>query len=241
MDCGDGRLLSRLQCRGGDCDDMNVWCRALLSNFRVDRASRVWTGWFSEENGGGQCGNNYWLWGFQCRGGRCDDQRLQCIKVQQFIPNNCAVNAWGAWGACDKECGGGSQTRTRTIKTQPEQGGQACPSLTETRECNTEACGPCTGIANKADNVRMRVKKPTAKKKVELVDKEADPICECYDLCAAEEGMAYYSYYIKKDKPTCQCYGTGKKLKLKGNKIGFISGWITQAAKTIFEKKNKGR
>lgn len=53
-------------------------------------------------------------------------------------PVNCAVSAWGAWqpGAWSA-CANGSQSRTetrsRTITTQPANGGTACPALSETR------------------------------------------------------------------------------------------------------------
>jgi len=55
-------------------------------------------------------------------------------------PVDCEVSVWGTWSACDKPCGSGSQTRTRTV-TQPSQnGGTSCPSLTENKACNTNPC-----------------------------------------------------------------------------------------------------
>eukprot|EP01012_Entosiphon_sulcatum_P029449 TRINITY_DN358_c0_g1_i1.p1 TRINITY_DN358_c0_g1~~TRINITY_DN358_c0_g1_i1.p1 ORF type:complete len:2229 (+),score=276.12 TRINITY_DN358_c0_g1_i1:2833-9519(+) len=53
---------------------------------------------------------------------------------------NCAVSAWSAWGACSVACGGGEQSRTRTITTQPQYGGTACPQLVEHQACNDQAC-----------------------------------------------------------------------------------------------------
>jgi uncharacterized protein YfcZ (UPF0381/DUF406 family) len=54
---------------------------------------------------------------------------------QSFLPVctpvNCVVSDWSAWSTCN----GGTQSRTRTIITQPSGGGQACPTLTETRDC----------------------------------------------------------------------------------------------------------
>lgn len=46
-------------------------------------------------------------------------------------PVDCVVSEWGAWGACTN----GTRTRTRTIVTQPANGGAACPPLTETQSC----------------------------------------------------------------------------------------------------------
>lgn len=67
-------------------------------------------------------------------------------------PVNCAVSAWSAWSAgAWSTCSGGQQsrteTRTRTVTTQPANGGTACPALTETRTA-TQACSlPATGTA----------------------------------------------------------------------------------------------
>jgi len=44
------------------------------------------------------------------------------------------------WPQCSKPCGGGTQTRRRTIKTEPKFGGKECDPLTETRNCNTQPC-----------------------------------------------------------------------------------------------------
>ena len=46
------------------------------------------------------------------------------------------------WSECSAECGGGTQTRTRTCTNPaPAHGGADCVGdSTETRECNTQAC-----------------------------------------------------------------------------------------------------
>lgn len=63
-------------------------------------------------------------------------------------PVNCVVSAWGAWSDPEwLDCNGGMQTRalvrTRTIVTQPANGGTACPALveasTQTRVCSGTA------------------------------------------------------------------------------------------------------
>lgn len=60
------------------------------------------------------------------------------------VPVNCAVSQWGAWqpgawGACSNGTQSRTETRTRTITTQPANGGTACPALTETRTVS-QAC-----------------------------------------------------------------------------------------------------
>lgn len=59
-------------------------------------------------------------------------------------PVNCVVSAWGAWNdPAWSACANGQQTRTltrsRTITTQPANGGIACPALTES-SVETRAC-----------------------------------------------------------------------------------------------------
>ena len=48
------------------------------------------------------------------------------------LPINCDVSAWGNWSACSNE---GKQTRSRTVTTNPLNGGAACGPLTETQNC----------------------------------------------------------------------------------------------------------
>lgn len=50
------------------------------------------------------------------------------------VPVDCVLSSWGPWGPCV----GGQQTRTRTIVTQPANGGTACGPLTETQACVVE-------------------------------------------------------------------------------------------------------
>eukprot|EP01060_Flectonema_neradi_P009550 TRINITY_DN167_c0_g1_i1.p2 TRINITY_DN167_c0_g1~~TRINITY_DN167_c0_g1_i1.p2 ORF type:complete len:582 (+),score=135.94 TRINITY_DN167_c0_g1_i1:1589-3334(+) len=53
---------------------------------------------------------------------------------------DCEVSEWSSWSDCDATCGGGSQTRTRTITVDPVGNGAACPDLSETQSCNTDPC-----------------------------------------------------------------------------------------------------
>ena len=55
-------------------------------------------------------------------------------------PVHCQVSAWSAFSPCSVPCGGGTQTRTRSVIVQPENYGAACPALTETRACSTQTC-----------------------------------------------------------------------------------------------------
>lgn len=53
---------------------------------------------------------------------------------------NCVMHGWGAWGNCNKACGGGKQSRSRGVKTAVAHGGKACPPSTETKDCNQQSC-----------------------------------------------------------------------------------------------------
>ncbi len=73
-----------------------------------------------------------------------------CPVLMQTEPCNtqlcivdCEVSAWSAFGNCSVTCGGGTQTRTRMIITQPQNGGAACPVLSEDAACNTQPCVDC--------------------------------------------------------------------------------------------------
>jgi len=55
-------------------------------------------------------------------------------------PVHCEVSTWAEWSACDKTCGTGGQTRTRSVTTHADHGGYVCPNLNEARDCNTDAC-----------------------------------------------------------------------------------------------------
>merc|ERR550537_1118843 len=62
----------------------------------------------------------------------------------QPCPIDCVVDVWSEYGACSKDCGGGIQTRVRRAITEDEHGGEPCGDLSETLECNMDACDlPC--------------------------------------------------------------------------------------------------
>lgn len=53
---------------------------------------------------------------------------------------DCQMSDWVDWSACSETCGGGTQTRTRSIMVQPENGGAAFGPTTESRFCNSQSC-----------------------------------------------------------------------------------------------------
>jgi hypothetical protein len=59
---------------------------------------------------------------------------------------NCVVARFGAWSACTKSCGVGSQQRSRAT-IEPKFGGAVCPHSAETRACNAAACATDCSVA----------------------------------------------------------------------------------------------
>merc|ERR1740121_1698395 len=72
---------------------------------------------------------------------------MPCPELEKTEPCNafecpvdCVLNDWEGWSECNAECGGGVRERTRTIRTTPEHGGEACGVMTNSEACNNEAC-----------------------------------------------------------------------------------------------------
>ncbi len=61
-------------------------------------------------------------------------------NVTNMQPKDCKLGEWSEWSKCTKDCGGGQQTRTRTILQKPTIGGKLCQHTIEIRNCNTQAC-----------------------------------------------------------------------------------------------------
>ena len=53
---------------------------------------------------------------------------------------DCALSPWASWGACSKSCGGGRQTRTRTVEQPAIYGGRACAALASSQSCAIADC-----------------------------------------------------------------------------------------------------
>eukprot|EP00929_Paragymnodinium_shiwhaense_P074672 TRINITY_DN38225_c0_g1_i1.p1 TRINITY_DN38225_c0_g1~~TRINITY_DN38225_c0_g1_i1.p1 ORF type:complete len:1691 (+),score=329.54 TRINITY_DN38225_c0_g1_i1:637-5073(+) len=57
------------------------------------------------------------------------------------VPIPCTFSSWSEWGQCSAECGGGDQTRVRTVAAPAGRNGQGCDgALSVARPCNTQKC-----------------------------------------------------------------------------------------------------
>eukprot|EP00392_Amoebophrya_sp_AT5.2_P000201 g201.t1 len=66
-----------------------------------------------------------------------------CAKWQCESTVNCAWGQWTSWGACSKECNGGTTTRFRHIETMPSEDGASCDmkDSLQVKSCNEYPCG----------------------------------------------------------------------------------------------------
>ncbi|KAM4688027.1 adhesion G protein-coupled receptor B1 isoform 1-T1 [Discoglossus pictus] len=63
-------------------------------------------------------------------------------------------NAWTPWGDCNRDCGGGLQTRTRTCQSLPEEGHICEGVLEEGRLCNRKACNANRHYDSRSQSLR---------------------------------------------------------------------------------------
>ncbi len=80
------------------------------------------------------------------RDGMSEDDFVKHIMKLFYVnkdKQNCVINPWGPWGSCSVLCGGGTKTRSRTVKIPASGGGDACPVLTDRKSCNTAVCVKC--------------------------------------------------------------------------------------------------
>jgi len=88
-------------------------------------------------------GCGFWSAGCEinCRNGQHSyNDGCGCGAGTACLNVDCAVSSWSAYGACTSTCGGGTQTRSRTVTRNQAYNGAACPSLSESRACNTSPC-----------------------------------------------------------------------------------------------------
>lgn len=78
-------------------------------------------------------------------GSGLEDFEIQKATSEK-VPVDCELDYWSDWAECTESCGGGLQTRTRTISQRQRDGGKSCDgaALKEMRGCAEEKCPPKT-------------------------------------------------------------------------------------------------
>lgn len=127
-----------------------------LKIWRTGSADGGWTDWSDWSSCSTACGG-----GTQSRTRMCnnppqalDGQPCQgdALQTQSCNTGACPVDGgwspWGAWWACNADCGGGVQLRTRTCTNPaPANGGKACSGDdTDVQACNTQTCPSTTPV-----------------------------------------------------------------------------------------------
>ncbi|CAD7936456.1 unnamed protein product [Amoebophrya sp. A120] len=79
--------------------------------------------------------------GMPCHGSLVEVSGCNDWKCATTI--DCVWGYWSSWGACSKECGGGTTTRFRHIDTMPSEDGKPCDldDSLEVESCNKYPCG----------------------------------------------------------------------------------------------------
>ena len=66
---------------------------------------------------------------------------LRNTKPYLLFVVHCEFGDWGNWTSCDRQCGGGTQFRTREVKTYARFGGEVCAGdAKELQACNLNPC-----------------------------------------------------------------------------------------------------
>ncbi|XP_078485768.1 uncharacterized protein LOC100177897 [Ciona intestinalis] len=77
-----------------------------------------------------------------CGGTGCSGSTIQSQTCNtQCCPVNCQWYSWTDFNSCSVSCGGGTQSRSRSVAVFAFCGGNSCPGEpTDTRVCNTHCC-----------------------------------------------------------------------------------------------------
>ena len=80
--------------------------------------------------------------GKACEGSKVETRSCKPDGIPKSI--DCEMSDWTAWSACDKECNGGQQFRTRQITKEAAEHGKSCSGdVHEVRPCNEKVvCEP---------------------------------------------------------------------------------------------------
>lgn len=96
---------------------------------------------------------------------------------EQPCPVDCVVSDWSEWGTCSATCGGGTQTRTRTVVTPAAFGGAPCPAMSEYQSCNTQPCEDPGYVPTSKDSLKCATQ----------VAKSVGKLSVCLGKCASAE------------------------------------------------------
>lgn len=89
--CPAGYAARGIRCRGGDCDDVSLFCCPYIDG-RDTRAGWGWSQFFSEEQPNYRESSTGWVDSIRCRGSNCDDISLRFLTTPYL--SNSRVCTW---------------------------------------------------------------------------------------------------------------------------------------------------
>ena len=128
------------KCR--ECEVIACFDFKITKDMKVDCVVSEWSEWSECTkvcNGGTQTRTRTVITPAS-NGGTCPELSETRACNEQPCPVDCVVSDWSEWSTCTKACGGGIQTRTRTVITPAMYGGRPCPTLSDTMVCNAQPC-----------------------------------------------------------------------------------------------------
>nr|XP_057944609.1 spondin-1a isoform X2 [Doryrhamphus excisus] len=118
------------------------------------------------------------------------DQVEKCMLPE--CPIDCGMSEWSEWSECNKSCGKGHTIRTRTVKLEPQFGGDPCPESIQRKKCKVRKCTR-GGQGNSDEKKRRKEQREKRRSKQSRTDVAAEhPGCkmrpwsswtECTKVC----------------------------------------------------------
>merc|ERR1711871_488319 len=146
--CGGGksvqkREIEKLPTQGGvPCGDTTREKPCNTSPCVADCEVGEWGTWSACSNkcGGGTKTRKREVEKAAAEGGKCGSLEQSSSCNLDPCPRDCKVTPWGAFGRCDKPCGGGRMVQKRHIVIEEENGGKGCGLLEQKKSCNVQKC-----------------------------------------------------------------------------------------------------
>jgi len=147
--CGGGtmraiRPVLRAASHGGRaCGSLTTTRYCNQHRCPIDCVQTVWTAWSicTASCSGGMRERHRSTQVAAAYGGKtCDVPAETGFCNNTACPTNCEVASWQGWEPCTADCGGGTTHRIRTVSVSVVYGGLSCPTLEQTKPCNTKVC-----------------------------------------------------------------------------------------------------
>ena len=150
--CGSGNqtrsrsVAVQPSCGGTSCSGSSTQTQSC--NSQCCPVNCVWSSWSAYGLCSASCGSGNQTRSrsvavtLSCGGAGCSGSSTQTQSCNSHCcPVNCVWGSWGTYGSCTTTCGGGNQTRSRSVAVQPSCGGLSCSgSFIHTKPCNFQCC-----------------------------------------------------------------------------------------------------